>query len=140
MSSFVGSVWYLRWHLLLSVGVFFRRLNELNQRFSDLRSDVMYSVGCQCSVNWSSEYETLSIERDSGCGFCDYEIQLCECIYCIMIYFIIERTLHYQDRVLPIYFSLSCHSHLLIKRNQYIISITRYLGMFHHTNTNALCL
>ncbi|XP_067295216.1 arf-GAP with Rho-GAP domain, ANK repeat and PH domain-containing protein 1 isoform X2 [Pseudorasbora parva] len=38
-----------------------------------------------------------------------------------------ERTLHYQERILPLYFSLSCHSHLLIKRNQYIISIMRYL-------------
>ncbi|KAK2911188.1 hypothetical protein Q8A67_003321 [Cirrhinus molitorella] len=38
-----------------------------------------------------------------------------------------ERTLHYQERVLPVYFSLSCNSHLLIKRNHYIISIMRYL-------------
>ncbi|XP_056091878.1 arf-GAP with Rho-GAP domain, ANK repeat and PH domain-containing protein 1 isoform X1 [Rhinichthys klamathensis goyatoka] len=37
------------------------------------------------------------------------------------------RTLHYQERVLPLYFSLGRHCHLLIKRNQYIISIMRYL-------------
>ncbi|XP_043096048.1 arf-GAP with Rho-GAP domain, ANK repeat and PH domain-containing protein 1-like isoform X2 [Puntigrus tetrazona] len=45
-----------------------------------------------------------------------------------------ERTLHYQERVLPIYFSLSCYSHLLIKRNHYIVSITRYLE-----NMGSLC-
>ncbi|XP_026112683.1 arf-GAP with Rho-GAP domain, ANK repeat and PH domain-containing protein 1-like [Carassius auratus] len=38
-----------------------------------------------------------------------------------------ERTLHYQVRVLPVYFSLSSFSHLLIKRNHYIVSIKRYL-------------
>ncbi|KAI2664802.1 Arf-GAP with Rho-GAP domain, ANK repeat and PH domain-containing protein 1 [Labeo rohita] len=38
-----------------------------------------------------------------------------------------ERTLHYQERVLPIYFSLSCQSHLLIKRNHFIFSIMRFL-------------
>ncbi|XP_067263337.1 arf-GAP with Rho-GAP domain, ANK repeat and PH domain-containing protein 1 [Chanodichthys erythropterus] len=38
-----------------------------------------------------------------------------------------ERTLHYQERVLPLYFSLSCHCHLLIKRNHYILGIMRYL-------------
>ncbi|XP_051968853.1 arf-GAP with Rho-GAP domain, ANK repeat and PH domain-containing protein 1 isoform X3 [Xyrauchen texanus] len=38
-----------------------------------------------------------------------------------------ERTLHHQEKVLPLYFSIGTHCHLLIKKNQYVTSIMRYL-------------
>ncbi|XP_073808262.1 arf-GAP with Rho-GAP domain, ANK repeat and PH domain-containing protein 1 [Danio rerio] len=38
-----------------------------------------------------------------------------------------ERRLHYQERVLPVYFSLSNDCHLLVKKNHSIIRIMRYL-------------
>jgi len=89
---------------------------------------------------------TFSFGHDSECGiltlmwFAMFVLFVCFLMSGILLYFIIVRTLHYQERVLPLYFSLGGDCHLLIKRNQYIISIMRYLGMSCHTNTNAKCL
>ncbi|XP_030638898.1 arf-GAP with Rho-GAP domain, ANK repeat and PH domain-containing protein 1 [Chanos chanos] len=39
----------------------------------------------------------------------------------------IERALHYQEKVLPLYYSLTSHSHLVVKRNNYMNDMTAYL-------------
>ncbi|XP_076843687.1 arf-GAP with Rho-GAP domain, ANK repeat and PH domain-containing protein 1 isoform X2 [Brachyhypopomus gauderio] len=40
----------------------------------------------------------------------------------------IERELHYKEEVLPVYYSLSPQSHLLVKRSHYTSDINKYLN------------
>ncbi|KAL7834201.1 hypothetical protein SRHO_G00284480 [Serrasalmus rhombeus] len=40
----------------------------------------------------------------------------------------LERELHYQEKVLPVYFSLSPESHLLVRKSNYSVDIKQYLS------------